>query len=139
MIEYHYELDFKLNQEDKYTSWINRLAETENKSVGDLTYIFCDDAYLIEMNRQYLDHDTYTDIITFDYTEGTVLGGDIFISIERVKENALEFGVDFQDELLRVMAHGILHLSGYKDKEVEDVQLMRSKENEKIKLFHVEH
>ena len=139
MIEYHYELDFKLNQEDKYTSWINRLAETENKSVGDLTYIFCDDAYLIEINRQYLDHDTYTDIITFDYTEGTVLGGDIFISIERVKENALEFGVDFQDELLRVMAHGILHLSGYKDKEVEDVQLMRSKENEKIKLFHVEH
>lgn len=139
MIEYHYELEFKLDQEDKYTSWIKRLAETENKSIGDLTYIFCDDAYLIEMNRQYLDHDTYTDIITFDYTEGTILGGDIFISIERVKENALEFGVDFQDELLRVMAHGILHLSGYKDKEVEDVQLMRSKENEKIKLFHVEH
>ena len=90
------------------------------------------------MNVDYLNHDTLTDIITFDYCEGSIVSGDVFVSVDRVKENAIDFNVSFADELLRVMAHGTLHLCGYKDKSEEDFVLMRSKEDEKIKLFHVE-
>ncbi|WP_077404419.1 rRNA maturation RNase YbeY [Cellulophaga omnivescoria] len=139
MIDFHYETDFNLKGNTKYIDWINRIIASEDHLVGDINYIFCDDAYLLNINQQYLDHDTYTDIITFDYTDGTVISSDIYISIERVKENAADFKVNFNEELLRVMAHGILHLCGFKDKTNEEAAVMRCKEEEKIKLFHVEH
>ncbi|MDO6491379.1 MULTISPECIES: rRNA maturation RNase YbeY [unclassified Cellulophaga] len=139
MIDFHYETGFSLKDNTKYIDWINRIIASEEHLVGDINYIFCDDAYLLNINQQYLDHDTYTDIITFDYTDGKVISSDIYISVERVKENAVDFKVDFDVEMLRVMAHGVLHLAGYKDKSTEEAALMRSKEEEKIKLFHVEH
>lgn len=139
MIDFHYETEFDLKDNTKYIDWINRIIASEQHLVGDINYIFCDDAYLLNINQQYLDHDTYTDIITFDYTNGKVISSDIYISVERVKENAVDFKVDFDVEMLRVMAHGLLHLAGYKDKSTEEAALMRSKEEEKIKLFHVEH
>ncbi|SFJ48113.1 rRNA maturation RNase YbeY [Myroides guanonis] len=138
MISFNYELDFTLVDEDKYTSWIEAILESEGFIEGEINYIFCTDEYLHKINVDYLDHDTYTDIISFDYTEGKIISGDIFISIDRVKENALELGVLFSEELLRVMSHGILHYCGYLDKSEAEELLMRSKEDEKIKLFHVE-
>ncbi len=138
MISFNYELDFTLVDEDKYTSWIEAILESEGFIEGEINYIFCTDDYLHKINVDYLDHDTYTDIISFDYTEGKIISGDIFISIDRVKENALELDVLFSEELLRVMSHGILHYCGYLDKSEAEELLMRSKEDEKIKLFHVE-
>ena len=137
MITFNYETDFELGNEEKYSSWISAIIASENKSEGDINYIFCDDEYLHQINVEYLDHDTLTDIISFDYTIGNEIHGDIFISVERVQDNATDFNVSFANELLRVMAHGVLHYCGYKDKSEEDEQLMRSKEEEKIKLFHV--
>jgi len=139
MIEFNYETDFQLTAATFYVDWINRVIYSEKKSLGNLNFIFCADDFLLDMNKKYLDHDTYTDIITFDYCEGVVIAGDIFISIDRVKENANDFNVSFDSELLKVMAHGMLHLMGYKDKSEEDIIIMRSKEDEKTKLFHVEH
>ncbi len=138
MISYHYETDFKLDRESDYTDWVARVIESESAASNQIDYIFCDDEYLLHINQKYLDHDTYTDIITFDYSEGKQIAGDIFISIERVKENSKEFKVGFKDELLRVMSHGILHLLGYKDKAEDEANVMRNKENEMIALFHVE-
>lgn len=138
MISFNYESDFSIEQEDVYVSWIESIVESENKILGEISYIFCDDAYLHNINMQYLNHDTLTDIISFDYTEGDIISGDIFVSIERVKDNALDFKVSFEEELKRVLAHGVLHYCGYKDKSDADALLMRSKEDEKIKLFHVE-
>ena len=138
MIDFHYEVDFHLPQSENYTDWIAAIISSENYFLDTIDYIFCDDAYLLTINQQYLNHDTYTDIITFDYTEGKNIGGDIFISIDRVKENAVKFNVDFLHELRRVMSHGVLHLLGYLDKSAEDAALMRKKEEEKMKLFHVE-
>ena len=139
MIEFIYDDDnFTLSNEGLYEFWIDKIIESEHKVLGDITYVFCDDEFLLAMNQQYLDHDTYTDIITFDYTEDDIISGEIFISIERVTENASEFKVDFINELHRVMAHGLLHLCSYKDKSEAESQLMRLKEEEKIKLFHVE-
>ena len=103
-----------------------------------MDYIFCTDEYLLELNQEYLKHDTFTDIITFDYTDGSAISGDIFISTDRVKENAKEFEEDVLNELRRVMSHGVLHLAGYGDKSKEESKLMREKEDEKIKMFHVE-
>ena len=137
-INFYSENDFILDDEDLYTSWLEVVIASEAKKLEELTYIFCDDEYLLKINMEYLDHDTYTDIITFDYSVGKILQGDIYISIERVAENAETFNVKFEEELRRVLVHGILHLSGYKDKEESDVALMRSKEEEKMKLFHVE-
>lgn len=139
MIDFNYELDFSLDKETYYSDWLSRVIDSEDKSLGNLTYVFCTDEYLLNINQEYLNHDTFTDIITFDYCEGNEISGDIFISIDRVKENAAEYNVDFNEELHRVMSHGVLHLMGYKDKSDEDASLMRSKEEEKIKLFHVEH
>lgn len=139
MIEYHYESDFKLEGEKDFTDWITRILGTEKLVLGPIVFVFCTDGYLLEMNKKYLDHDTFTDIITFDYTEGEVLSGDVFISTDRLRENAATFGVSFREELLRVMAHGVLHLMGYKDKTEVDKKLMRKKENEMIGMFHVEH
>ncbi|MFX0556061.1 rRNA maturation RNase YbeY [Maribacter sp. CXY002] len=138
MINFHYETRFEIKDSNKHEVWLNKICDSESFELGDLNYIFCDDEYLLDINKRYLQHDTYTDIITFDYTTGKTLSGDIYISIERVKENSLQFNVSFENELLRVMAHGILHLMGYKDKDEKHVAEMRAKEEEKIKLFHVE-
>ena len=138
MVIFNYETDFQLENESKYEEWIDAIIESEDKEPGEINYIFCDDEYLHNINMQYLDHDTLTDIISFDYTIGNLVSGDIFISIERVKDNAKDFEVSFEKELLRVMAHGILHYCGYKDKSEEDSNLMRQKENEKMEMFHVE-
>lgn len=139
MISYNYETEFELTNEETFSKWVSAIIESELKKEGEINYIFCDDDYLLEINQQYLDHDTLTDIISFDYSVGNELHGDIFISIERVRENAEEFNVSFDEELKRVMAHGVLHYCGYKDKTESDEQLMRTKEDEKIKMFHVEH
>ncbi|MFM9988390.1 rRNA maturation RNase YbeY [Flavobacterium sp.] len=137
MISFNYEIDFEIPEETIYTDWISSVILSENKSEGEINYIFCDDNYLVEINQQYLNHDTLTDIISFDYSLGNEIHGDIYISIERVRENAEEFKVSFEEELKRVMIHGVLHYCGYKDKSESDELLMRSKEDEKIKLFHV--
>ena len=138
MIEFNYETDFELTDEALYADWIARAIVSEGKKVGDINYIFCDDEYLVELNQEYLDHDTLTDVISFDYTVGNEISGDIFISTERVMDNAIDYKVPFEDELKRVMVHGVLHYCGYKDKEDDDEKLMRAKEEEKILLFHVE-
>ena len=138
MISFNYESDFSLEQEEVYASWIETIVESENKILGEISYIFCDDEYLHSINMQYLNHDTLTDIISFDYTEGDIISGDIFVSIERVEDNAKDFKVSFDEELKRVLAHGVLHYCGYNDKSDDDALLMRSKEEEEIKLFHVE-
>ena len=115
--------------------WVKSVAKSEGKEAGNINYIFCDDEYLHRINVEYLQHDTLTDIITFDYTEEKVLHSDIYISVERVKENAEIFKVPFQRELLRVLVHGLLHLCGYKDKTPKDSALMRQKEEEMMLLF----
>ena len=138
MITFNYESDFKLDNELAYNKWISNIILSEGFLEGDINYIFCDDEYLYNINLEYLNHDTLTDIISFDYTVGNLVQGDIFISIERVVENAVNFKVDFSNELLRVMSHGILHYCGYKDKSDSDSKLMRQKEDDKIAMFHVE-
>lgn len=138
MISFNYESDFILPNEDIFSNWIRKVITSESYVLGEINYIFCDDDYLHKINLEYLNHDTLTDIITFDNTEGNVITSDIFISTERVADNANDFNVSFQDELLRVMIHGILHLCGYKDKTDIEASLMRSKEDEKIRLFHME-
>lgn len=139
MILFHYETDFALSNESDYTTWIEKIIQSEQKTVGELNYIFCDDDYLHDINVNYLNHNTLTDIISFDYTDGDTISGDIFISVQRVRENAADFDVVFHQELLRVMSHGVLHYCGFKDKTSDEAQLMRQKEDEKIFMFHVEH
>ena len=138
MITFNYENDFLLENESVYQDWISKIILSEGFSEGEINYIFCNDDYLLNINQVYLNHDTYTDIISFDYTVGNVLQGDIFISTERVAENALNFNVSFDNELKRVLSHGVLHYCGYKDKTKQDTDVMRQKEDEKIALFHVE-
>ena len=138
MISFNYETEFELTNETEISNWLSKVIQSENKKEGDINYIFCDDEYLVEINQQYLDHDTLTDIISFDYSVGNELHGDVFISIERVQENAEDYNVTFDEELKRVIIHGVLHYCGYKDKSEEEVVVMRNKEDEKIKLFHVE-
>jgi rRNA maturation RNase YbeY len=141
MISFEYSTDFKLSSEEVYTSWINALVELYNKEVGELTYRFMSDSDLLEFNKQYLDHDTYTDIISFDYSVGDIVSGDILISEDRVRENSVEFGSSFHVELLRVMSHGVLHYLGFNDKGDKEVLIMRQQEEIAIKLFsefHVE-
>ena len=128
-ILFHSECDFTLSKQDARSRWIINSIINESKRVGGLSFVFCTDEYLLEKNIQFLDHDTYTDIITFDYCEGDIISGDIFVSIERVIENANAFGVDFEDELDRVLIHGVLHLAGYQDKSKEEVNTMREKED----------
>ena len=139
MISFNYETDFELENEAQYEDWISRIIQSEGFDEGEINYIFCDDEYLHKINVEYLDHDTLTDIISFDYTVGNLIQGDIFVSIERVKDNANDFNVSFDEELKRVLSHGVLHYCGYKDKSPEDEALMRSKEEEKMQMFHVEH
>ncbi|MGY5845959.1 rRNA maturation RNase YbeY [Salegentibacter sp. HM20] len=137
-INFFSENDFQLEGEEKYQAWLAGITSSEAKELGEINYIFCDDEYLHKINVDYLNHDTYTDIISFDYTSGNLLSGDIYISTERVVENAQNFDQEFQTELLRVMAHGLLHLCGYKDKSESESRVMRQKEEEKIQMFHVE-
>lgn len=137
MITFHYEADFKLKNENACRRWIQAVIASEDYREGEINYIFSTDENLHKININYLKHNTLTDIISFDYSEGNVLGGDIFISVERVRENAETYSVPFSEELLRVMAHGLLHYCGYKDKTEEDTALMRKKEDEKIAMFHV--
>jgi rRNA maturation RNase YbeY len=118
----------------KTKNWIKKSISTEEKKTGEISFIFCSDDYLLGINRQYLEHDYFTDIITFDYVEDDIISGDIFISIDRVKENATEFKASFQDELNRVIIHGVLHLIGYKDKGVADKNMMNKKED-----FYLQH
>lgn len=137
MISFNYESDFQLDDESVYSAWLSKVINSEQKHEGEINYIFCDDEYLLEINQQYLDHDTLTDIISFDYSIGNELHGDIFISVERVQDNAKDFSVSFEEELKRVMVHGVLHYCGYKDKSKEDETVMRRKEEEKMTMFHV--
>lgn len=139
MISFNYEMDFELPNEDQFSQWISRVIQSEDKKEGDINYIFCDDEFILDINQKYLEHDYYTDIISFDYSVGNELHGDVFISIDRVRENAEDFNVTFEEELNRVIIHGVLHYCGYKDKSDEEALLMRSKEEEKMAMFHVEH
>ena len=129
MISFNYETDFQLDNEDQRRHWITETIVSENCIEGDINYIFCDDNYLLDLNQEYLDHDTLTDIISFDYSVGKELHGDIFISIDRVLENAGKFSVNDADEIDRVMIHGILHYCGYKDKTEDEKRIMRAKED----------
>ena len=126
---------FRFQDKSLIINWLSRCARNEKKTPGELNYIFCSDKYLLGINRQYLQHDDYTDIITFDYTQGNLISGDIYISIDRIKENAGIYKVSFQNELLRVMVHGLLHLCGYKDKSARDSRLMRQKEDYCLSLW----
>lgn len=135
MINFNFETDFELNNSDQISEWITRMIGSENCKLGDINYVFCDDDYLHKINVDFLSHDTLTDIISFDYSVGKELHGDIFISIERVVDNANDFNVDFNEELRRVLVHGVLHYCGYKDKTEEDAKLMRQKENHYLDVF----
>jgi probable rRNA maturation factor len=139
MINFNYESEFSLDNEEAIAAWMSGVIESENKKEGEINYIFCDDEYLHKINLEYLNHDNLTDIISFDYTMGNEISGDIFISVERVQDNASDFKVSFEAELKRVMVHGVLHYCGYKDKGEDDELVMRSKEDDKLALFHVEH
>jgi len=137
MIQFFNEdVEFKVAQPRKTKTWLKNIIETEGFELNQINYIFCSDEYLIGINQQYLNHDFYTDIITFDNSEKEgVVEGDIFISIDRVKENAEQLSKPFTEELSRVLAHGVLHLVGYDDHEDEDEQLMREKEDFYISAF----
>ena len=135
MINYFYETDFELSDENYITNWIQKGVELHQGSITEINYIFCDDEYLLEINKQYLDHDYYTDIITFDNSVGKKLESDIFISVDRVGDNAKELSIEFKQELHRVIIHGILHLLGYKDKSPEEEKQMRKLEDEALALL----
>lgn len=128
MIQFFYEnLPETVNTD--YKPWLEDIVLSEGKKLGEINYIFCDDEYLLKVNQDYLQHDYYTDIITFDYVKGRTISGEIFVSLQRVSDNASTLSKDYEEELRRVLAHGVLHLSGYKDKSEEEEQLMRSKED----------
>ncbi len=134
MIVFNSEIDFNLKNSDELSKWILKSIGNEGFEVDEINFIFCSDEYLLEKNIKFLNHSTLTDIISFDYTLGKLISGDVFISIERVLENAESFNVSFEDELHRVMIHGILHYCGYKDKSIEEKELIRSKEDYYLSL-----
>ena len=134
MIDFNYLNDFNLENESELRSWIQFVLDEEDREPGEVSYIFCDDAYLCDINVKQLKHNTLTDIISFDYSLGKVVSGDIYISTERVVENAGDREVDFEDELHRVMIHGILHYIGYRDKTELETREMRSKEDYYLSL-----
>ena len=129
MIQFNYETDFKLENEETAKTWISKCIESRGFTEGEINYIFCDDNYLLKLNVEFLEHDTLTDIISFDYTIGKLISGDIFVSIERVKENAQKFSQTVDNEINRVIIHGILHYMGYQDKTDEAKAIMRSEED----------
>ena len=134
-ISFSLETKYNLKSRTLIKKWLKQIIENKGYKLGTLSYILCDDDYLLEINKQYLQHEFYTDIITFDYVENGVINGDIFISVDRVKENAASFGVSDREELMRVFAHGVLHLSGLKDATSEEASQMRKAENESLELL----
>lgn len=129
------EIEFDLPAEEKLTAWLLDIVYKEEKTITQLSYIFCSDEYLLEINKTYLNHDYYTDIITFPYKQGHEIESDIFISIDRIRENAIEYDTTFESELLRVIAHGLLHMSGYGDKTEEDQEKMTEMENQCLDMW----
>ena len=131
MVSYYSEdISFPFNEKRLTSRWLKHVALSEGKVLGDIAVIFCSDNYILDVNIQYLQHDYFTDIITFDYCEDSRLSGDLFISVDSVRENAAFYGVPFADELNRVIVHGLLHLIGYDDHSEADIAVMRAKENE---------
>jgi rRNA maturation RNase YbeY len=135
MISFNYETNFKLDNENALEIWIHKIILEHNCEEGEINYIFCDDAYLLKLNIEFLQHDTLTDIISFDNSLGSLINGDIFISTERVIDNAKDFGVSFSEELQRVMIHGVLHYVGFKDKTDADQEEMTRQENRALLLL----
>lgn len=135
MILFNYETNFELKNESKVSKWISHCIDAYGFTEGEINYVFCDDEYLHKLNVQFLSHDTLTDIISFDYTLGKLLSGDIFISVERVEENAFELSQTFDNEIHRVIVHGVLHYMGFTDKSDEDKQIMRNEEDKCLMLF----
>jgi len=131
------DIDFSLSKEKIIASWIEQTIFKEDKKPNEITYVFCSDEYLHNINLTYLNHDTFTDIITFDYTEKNIINSDIFISIDRVKDNAKKYNNTFENELHRVIIHGVLHLLGYKDKSSEETKEMRAKEDFYLSLLSI--
>ena len=128
MISFHSEVPFEVSDSDATVLWLSSIISQENYNEGDVSVVFCDDEFLHKLNVEFLNHDTLTDVISFDYSVGKEIHGEIFISIERVRDNAKKFNENFVTELSRVMAHGVLHYCGYKDKSESDAAVMRSKE-----------
>ncbi len=138
MVSYFFEnTDFKLKGKTRIKQWLKLVAESEIFTLGNVSVIFCSDNYILDINQRYLQHDYFTDIITFDYTEGTKISGDLFISVDSVRENSIEYGTEFEDELHRVIVHGILHLIGYDDHSEEDIKVMRAKEDYYLSLLEL--
>ena len=136
MVSYYFEdTDFKLKARTKIKMWLKLVAESEVFTLGNVSVIFCSDNYILDINQRFLQHDYFTDIITFDYSEDGKISGDLFISIDSVRENSFEYGTDFEDELHRVIVHGVLHLIGYDDHTDEDIKMMRAKENYYLSLY----
>ena len=135
MISYYFEdIDFIFKGKTATNRWLRLVAESEIRRIGNISIIFCSDNYILDVNQKYLQHDYFTDIITFDYCEGDRLSGDLFISVDSVRENAVEYGTEFSEELYRVIVHGVLHLIGYDDHNDEDIAMMRKKENYYLSL-----
>lgn len=134
-ITFTFETKYNLKSRTLIKKWLKQIIENKDCKLGTISYILCDDDYLLEINKQFLQHDNYTDIITFDYVENGIVNGDIFISVERVEENASLFQTSKQDELMRVFAHGVLHLLGFKDKTEQEAKQMRQAENESLELL----
>ena len=135
MVTFNYETSFELQGENLLEYWVDTVASQEGFSIGELNYIFCDDEYLHKLNVEFLQHDTLTDVISFDNTLGKLVSGDIYISVQRVEDNAKDFEVSFLDELHRVMIHGVLHYMGYKDKTDDEKIKMRNAENIALARF----
>lgn len=138
MIEFTYLVDYQLNNEHEYTDWINNVVQLEGGSLDLLNIVFADDETVLQLNKKFLNHDWYTDILTFDEGIGGVIKGEIVLSLDRVRENSEEFKVDFKNELNRVIIHGVLHMLGYNDDTKEMKDLMRGAEDKYLKMFHVE-
>lgn len=132
---YNEDVPFPTLKRRKTSNWIKEAVIFEGKKVGNISFIFCSDNYLLDINKKYLSHDYFTDIITFDYVEGNIINGDIFISIDRVVENAKDFNTFLENELHRILIHGVLHLLGYKDKSKKDKDLMTKKEDYYLKVL----
>ena len=135
MITFNYETLFSLKEETSYKNWVETVISDHGFTLGEINYIFCDDVYLHKLNVEFLEHDTLTDVISFDNTVGKIISGDIYISVERVQDNAGDFKVPFIEELQRVMIHGVLHYLGFKDKTSEDKKAMTNQENKALLLL----
>ena len=138
MVAFYFEdTDFKLRHKTRIKEWLRLVAESEVFTLGNISVIFCSDNYILDINQKYLQHDYFTDIITFDYSEGGRISGDLFISVDSVRENSVEYGTEFEDELHRVIVHGILHLIGYDDHTEDEIKTMRSKEDYYLSLLEL--